>query len=737
MSTPTPNTDAAVEFLSRWAPDGPWVLVAIEPDRKGIATRTFLADELRSGVVREFVDHWNGRRNLYFSVNRPRRATDKKLLREDINSLDWLHVDLDPRAGDDLGSERERIRHKLNGGLPTGVPEPTVVIDSGGGYQAFWKLAEPLPLDGSEAAYQEAKRYNLQLEHLFKADSCHNVDRVMRLPGTVNLPNALKRKKGREPALAELVEFNDNMYLLDRFVQAPITEVEPKRAVEIHIDAGDVQRVDDIDSIGLRDYLKVVAVQGDHPDQPKDGDSSRSAWLFDFVCNAMRDGVDDQTVYAIITDPNYKISESVLDKGGRAEQYALKQIRDAREQVAKDAAEFQCDDNGVPHKSQHNIRVALRRLGVTVAHNEFDDRLYIDGRELTDAEMARLWLEVDERFRFRAAKEFFWMVVEDEARRNSFHPVRDYLGSLVWDGVPRIDEWLVKYGAAADTDYVRAVGRLVLVAAVRRVRQPGCKFDEMLVLESPQGELKSTALATLAGEPEWFSDDLPLNADTKVVIERLQGHWIVEAAELKGMRRGEVEHLKSFLSRQVDRARLAYGRLTTVRPRQCVIVGTTNSDRYLKDGTGNRRFWPVAVGRFDVDALRRDRDQLWAEASAAEAAGESIRLDSRHWAAAGAAQESRRVEDPWVQKLADVLGDQTGKLRAEDAWRIVGVRSEHRTQEQNERLGGAMRELGFERRKARFGRGPEWCYARGNRSERQVQIELPLDQRRIGDVTPF
>ena len=124
----------------------------------------------------------------------------------------------------------------------------------------------------------------------------------------------------------------------------------------------------------------------------------------------------------------------------------------------------------------------------------------------------------------------------------------------------------------------------------------------------------------------WFTDDLPLNADGQKIIEAIAGRWIVEAAELKGLRKSDVEHLKVFLSRQVDRARMPYGRLPREFPRQCVVVGTTNSSKYLRDGTGNRRFWPIQIDAFDIDRLLADRDQLWAEAAHAEAAGESVRL---------------------------------------------------------------------------------------------------------------
>jgi predicted P-loop ATPase len=249
----------------------------------------------------------------------------------------------------------------------------------------------------------------------------------------------------------------------------------------------------------------------------------------------------------------------------------------------------------------------------------------------------------------------------------------------------------------------------------------------MIVLESGQGTEKSSALEVLAVEPDWFSDALPLNADDKKVIETLAGRWIVEAAELKGMRKGDIEHLKAFLSRRIDRARMSYGRLVTEVPRQCVIIGTTNSAQYLRDSTGNRRFWPVRVERFDLTALRRDRDQLWAEAAQAEATGESIRLDPKLYSAAGDEQEERRIEDPWVGMIDAALGDLNGKVTVEDAWLIINVPEGVRTQEHNARLGDAMRELGWERTRRRDGGRRYYVYARGSAAERELWIRVTRD----------
>jgi predicted P-loop ATPase len=246
----------------------------------------------------------------------------------------------------------------------------------------------------------------------------------------------------------------------------------------------------------------------------------------------------------------------------------------------------------------------------------------------------------------------------------------------------------------------------------------------MLVLEGPQGSDKSSALRVLAVRPEWFTDDLTLNAKAQEFIEQTLGKWIVEAGELKGMRKGEVEVLKATLSRQRDRARMAYGRLPLERLRQFVMFGTTNADKYLKDSTGNRRFWPVKTGAVNLDALRRDREQLWAEAVAREAAGESIRLAPSLYASAAREQEERRAEEPWVQVLGEALHGIEGKLRTEDAWRIVGVASERREQIHCERLGTSMRELGWERKQRRFGGDPEWAYVKGNA---RIRLEVGFD----------
>ena len=197
-----------------------------------------------------------------------------------------------------------------------------------------------------------------------------------------------------------------------------------------------------------------------------------------------------------------------------------------------------------------------------------------------------------------------------------------------------------------------------------------------------------------------------------------------------GLRKSDREHLKAFLSRQIDRARMAYGRIIKEVQRACVIVGTTNDSKFLTDITGNRRYWPVKVKRFDVAAIRRDRDQLWAEAAHREAAGESIRLDPALYDAAAEVQSEHEVDNQFIEVLDRALGDVEGKIRSADCWDIVGVPAAQRVQEHNDRMGAAMRALGWGRKLLRFGRAtPEQAYFKGDLPYRKIEITRNHDGR--------
>lgn len=218
------------------------------------------------------------------------------------------------------------------------------------------------------------------------------------------------------------------------------------------------------------------------------------------------------------------------------------------------------------------------------------------------------------------------------AAKRSYHPIKEYLDNLPeWDNIKRVDTLLIDYLGAEDNSYTRAVTRKTLIAAVSRIYEPGIKFDTVLILNGPQGIGKSTLFEKLSGS--WFSDSLTItDMKDKSGAEKLQGYWILELGELAGMKKMDVETIKSFISRTDDKYRASYGVAVENHPRQCIIVGSTNAeDGFLRDITGNRRFWPVKVSgdcpKKAWDLTKEDVDQIWAEALYLYNQGENLYLE--------------------------------------------------------------------------------------------------------------
>ena len=218
---------------------------------------------------------------------------------------------------------------------PGGLPKPTAIIFSGGGHQGFWKLREPIPINGDKTKAEAAARYNIQIEVLYgTADACHNIDRVMRLPGTINWPNKRKRKKGREPAVAKLVEWHeDRVYDISEFTPAPEVSSEglgfSGKSLKL---SGNIGRVMDLSELKIPEWCAAMIIHGEHPTEPE-RHASRSEALWLVVCELVRCNVCDEKIYAIITDSEYKISDSVLDKRSNIDRYAIHQIESAHEEA--------------------------------------------------------------------------------------------------------------------------------------------------------------------------------------------------------------------------------------------------------------------------------------------------------------------------------------------------------------------------------------------------------------------
>ena len=374
--------------------------------------------------------------------------------------------------------------------------------------------------------------------------------------------------------------------------------------------------------------------------------------------------------------------------------------------------------NRIVVKNQRNLKRAFRRVKADLWFDEFNGKRMISFGPFHDCayedeHRARLLSDIESICQFIPPDGYFDRVVSDVQWRHKVHPVRDFLEALVWDQQSRIDDWLRVYAGvikgenANEEAYIKAVSRIFLMAAVGRIYQPGVKFDEMVVLESPQGTGKSSLLRSLCPRDSWFSDDLPLNVDAKQIIERTAGKWLIEAAELSGMHSSKVEHLKTMLSRGSDGpVRMAYGRLPVERPRHFVLMGTTNAAAYLDDPTGNRRFWPVVVNKILLPELRRDRDQLWAEAvvrwkDPEHGGPASIRLHETLYEVAGTEQEKRRTVDPWESVLEAEFPGDCYRLMPRDVWQALGIPSDRQDQRMAKRVSAIMQGLGFRRMSVR------------------------------------
>ncbi len=360
-----------------------------------------------------------------------------------------------------------------------------------------------------------------------------------------------------------------------------------------------------------------------------------------------------------------------------------------------------------------NTRIAIGGLGLECNYDTFHDRFEIGGRvleqwagELADSTVQRLRTLIHREFHFDPGTVPTHDAAVQECLERPYDPVCNYLQGLVWDGVPRLATWLHTYLGAQQSELNAQIGRLSLVAAVRRATAPGTKFDQIIVLEGEEGRNKSTAIQVLAGAGN-FSDQSILLLDDRAQQEAMQGVWLYEIADLAGMGRTDVERIKAFASRDTDRARPAYGRSRQDKPRRCVFFATTNDDSYLKSQTGNRRFWPVRVGHIDIPALKRDRNQLWAEAVEAERLARSIFLPENLWGAAREQQELRREVDPWEFILENVEGKQVGdeyRILTRDLLEVhLRLASNHQTGSNLKRMSGIMQRFGWERAKLRDG----------------------------------
>jgi hypothetical protein len=316
---------------------------------------------------------------------------------------------------------------------------------------------------------------------------------------------------------------------------------------------------------------------------------------------------------------------------------------------------------GLPRSSLGNVTLILEgdpaysgESGLRFRYDRFSDKLYYGDDLAADHVDTDINIDIERRYGFASRTVLVQEAVVRIAHDNAFHPVRDYLSRVEWDGVCRLDDLLrAGFGAAGDAGYVGEAGRKFMVGMVARVFEPGCKLDTMLVLTGKQGIGKSSGLRVLAG-PSWFADSALALGDKDAYMQ-LAGRWLYEISELDSFKKVDSTRIKAFVSSQEDTYRPPFGRHVVKRPRQTVLVGTTNEREFLNDPTGSRRFVPVPVGAVDTAWLAEHRDMLWAEAVVCYR-----RKEAWHYAGESAdrlARESApfQQDDPWEPLVHDYL----------------------------------------------------------------------------------
>lgn len=383
--------------------------------------------------------------------------------------------------------------------------------------------------------------------------------------------------------------------------------------------------------------------------------------------------------------------------------------------------EFLQLSNHKPIGNEYNVHLALMECPAFKGKIAFDLRLFKPvltektpaghAGEWTDAYTSRtaIWLQGHG---IQAKPRTIDSALLAVAHANEIDPLEAWLYSIEWDRQERIGRFFHHYLGAEDTPANSVMGSKFLIGAVARACKPGCRMDVMPVLEGPQGAKKSTVVKILGGDyagenlPDFHSKDAMLIVGSK---------WIVEVPELAAVRKSDIEHIKAFISRTEDTFRPPYGRYNITQPRRCVLIGNLNPDGngYLQDSTGNRRFWPVRVGTIDIDALKRDRTQIWAEAMYCFLRGDHWWLENGETKIVAEVQQERMMEDPWAAAIESWAMKQVGTFTtAELAKSALGIEIENVNRSISTRIGIILKDLPFGKKRVREGIGLSWIYFR-------------------------
>jgi predicted P-loop ATPase len=515
----------------------------------------------------------------------------------------------------------------------------------------------------------EAKALAILLSDFISGDAgTKDLSHVWRIPGTLNWPNKKKLPRGRpaEPQPVRVAKPFTGALADPATLQAALTSGKANGKAKGKA-GGNAKGNEAFNRLLKLCGAELTALLQAAPAVNED----RSATAFRIMRKLIRKDFSDTEIKLLIAA--FPQGAGARYAEGKDLEADIKRVRQkvsgAWTNAAQPAWLATCiTQNGRPMSTLINIMIALRNdptVKGALAYDEMlrapmlmhacDDDPDFSPRPITDADVGHLqeWLQAAGLRTVGAVMAH--QAVELRGNECAYHPVRDYLEALAWDGRPRLATWLNVYLGAEATLYVEAIGNMFFVAMVARIFQPGCQSDYMLVLEGPQGEVKSSACRVLGGV--YFSDHLPdIASRGKDVSQHLRGKWLIEVTEMHAMGRAETSLLKAFITRTVERYRPPWGRAEVMEPRQCLFIGTTNKSAYLRDETGGRRFWPVMCGKIDIEALTKDRDQLFAEAVTLYRNGAhwwpSREFEREHIAPQ---QEDRFEADVWEEKITEFL----------------------------------------------------------------------------------
>lgn len=652
-----------------------------------------------------------------------------------VGGLVWVWADVDYGATGHARPARYASREEALGAIGALSAAPTALVDTGGGFHAWWALA-------AEPTLEEWREAIARVAAAVGGDpGVRDLPRILRVPGTANF-------KTGEPRAVTLVELRDVGHDIASLLALPEAEPTEKRQAPATARAvavtGDrpfdrANRVPIADVVrwlgakthaeGARLYCACPAHNGTNASQMVVGgamnrarcfgDCQRSFSPVDLVMAAR--GVSDREAVNLLAGAfGFEGFTAKLPAAVSAPPVPQSPPSAPKPAAAKVAssddweATLQSTAKGTIRNSYGNVAKILRNHPPFVERLTYDEMALtplLDGKRLLDRDVGAIRERIEEDFGFPPRMEDLQLALSVVGQERAFHPVRRYLGSLVWDGLRRLDRVapdILGVGALAGgplADEERALATTLVrkwfISAVARAMQPGCKVDTALVLVGPQGWKKSTFFSILGGE--WFVDTFMDIASTDGKLQ-LHSAWIYEWAEIESVTTTkQASDVKQFVTSPIDVFRAPYGRAVAQHPRSSVIVGTTNEKKFHNDATGSRRFWIVRVGRpIDAQALTDWRDQLWAEAVQAYAGGKGEQwwLGADEEAAREGDADQHFVEDPWAALVEGWLESPRAKAEPITAQRILSMALEldaaHQTQAAMNRVGRIMRNLGWD-----------------------------------------